>query len=140
MTKRLDGRLLEKGESMKNRLLPALLILLITSSSLVLADAERWHSHGYSEARISTHEGWGHHGSYHHYRGDWGWSPLAAAAVIGSTFYIANNLSSPPPATVIVSPPVVQYIPVRVAYFCPASQQYYPVAPTCPMPWQMVNY
>lgn len=125
---------------MKNRLLPVLLFLLVTSSNLVRADAERWHSRGYAEARISAHEGWGRHGGHHHYRGDWGWSPLAAAAVIGSTFYIANTLASPPPTTVIVSPPVVQYSPLRVAYFCPASQQYYPVVPTCPMPWQMVAY
>ena len=125
---------------MKNRCLPALLILLLSFTSGVRADPERWHSRGGSESRISTHEGWGHHGGYHHYRGDWGWSPLAAAAVIGSTFYIANTLASPPPATVIVSPPVVQYSPLRVAYFCAASQQYYPVVPTCPMPWQMVAY
>jgi hypothetical protein len=60
--------------------------------------------------------------------------------VIGTTFYIANTLASQPPVTVIVSPPVVQYSPVRVAYFCQASQQYYPVVPICTMPWQIVNY
>jgi len=125
---------------MKNRCLPALLILLVTSSSLVRADTERWHSRGHSEVRISTHEGWRHRGGHHHYRGDRGWSPLATAVVIGTTFYIANTLASQPPVKVIVSPPVVQYSPVRVAYFCQASQQYYPVVPICTMPWQIVNY
>lgn len=126
---------------MKNRWLAALLISLSGFSSLALADADRWHSRGHADARISAHDGRGHRGGHHHHRGDWGWSPLAAVVVIGSTFYIANTLANPPVTTVIVSPPVVQYSPpLRVAYFCPASQQFYPLVPTCPMPWQMVNY
>lgn len=125
---------------MKNRCLPAILMVLLSLSATARADTERWHSRGGPDMRFSAHEGWGHHGGYHHYRGDWGWSPLAAAALLGSTVYIANTLANSPVNTVIVSPPVVQYSPPRVAYFCPVSQQYYPVAPTCAMPWQLVSY
>ena len=125
---------------MKRRCLPAILMVLLSLSATAHADADRWHSRGGSDMRFSAHEGWGRHGGYHHYRGDWGWSPLAAAAVIGSTVYFANTLADTPVNTVIVAPPVVQYSPPRVAYFCPISQQYYPVVPTCSIPWQPVNY
>ena len=126
---------------MKIRCLPVILMVLLSLSGAARADAERWHSRGGPDMRFSAHEGWGHHGGYRHYRGDWGWSPLAAAVAIGSTVYIANTLANPPANTVIVSPPgIVEYSPPRVAYFCPVSQQYYPVAPTCAMPWQLVSY
>ena len=125
---------------MKNRCLPVILMVLLCLSATARADTERWHSRGGPDKRFSAHEGWRHHGGSHHYRGDWGWSPLAAAALLGSTVYIANTLANPPVNTVIVSPQVVQYSPPRVAYFCPTSQQYYPVVPTCAMPWQLVSY
>jgi hypothetical protein len=127
---------------MKNPLLPALFVILICSGNGVLADPRHGYSRNGSEARITTYERRGGYegGGYHHHRGGWGWSPLAAAAVIGSSVYIANSLATPPVTTVYVSPPVVQYSPPRVAYFCSASQQYYPVVSTCPMPWQLVSY
>ena len=128
---------------MTYRILAVLFVMLMGSGNGAMADPGRGHSRAGSEVRISTYErrggydGGGHH---HHRRGGWGWSPLAAAAVIGSGFYIANSLATPSVTTVYVTPPVVQYSPPQVAYFCPASRQYYPVVPTCPMPWQLVSY
>jgi len=128
---------------MTHRILAVLFVMLMGSGNGAMADPGRGHSRASSEVRISTYErrggydGGGHH---HHRRGGWGWSPLAAAAVIGSGFYIANSLATPSVTTVYVTPPVVQYSPPRIAYFCPASQQYYPVVPTCQMPWQLVSY
>jgi hypothetical protein len=128
---------------MTYRILATLFVMLMGSGNWAVADPGRGQSRAGSEVRISTYDrrggydGGGHH---HHRRGGWGWSPLAAAAVIGSGFYIANSLATPSVTTVYVTPPVVQYSPPQVAYFCPASQQYYPVVPTCPMPWQLVSY
>jgi len=133
---------------MKNRFLIAVGLGLLMSVGLVRADQERWSSHSVGGARISVHEGWGYRGGYRggyregypHQRGDRDWSPWAAAAVLGTTFFIANSMANQPVTTVIVPPPVVSYNPPRVAYFCQASQQYYPVVPTCTMPWQLVSY
>ncbi len=127
---------------MKNRFLPAIVMILIFSAHSVMADTGRWSSRpGYGD-RYSAHEGRGgyHGGGYHHHHREWGWTPLAAAAVLGSSFYIANSLANPPATAVYVYPPVVTYNPPRLAYFCPVSQQYYPVVPSCLMPWQVVSY
>jgi len=126
---------------MKARFLTVLGMSLLMSVSLVQADQERWSSRSGAGARISVHEGWGYRGGYHHHRGgDRDWSPWATVAVIGTSLYIANSMANQPVTTVVVPQPVVTYSPPRVAYFCQASQQYYPVVPTCTMPWQMVNY
>ena len=118
--------------------------ILMGSANGVMADPGHGQYRAGTEVRISTYERRGGYdrGAYHHHHpgGGWGWSPLAAAAVIGSGFYIANSFATPSVTTVYVSPPVVQYSPPQVAYFCAASQQYYPVVPTCTMPWQLVSY
>jgi hypothetical protein len=117
---------------------------LMGSANGVMADPGHGQYRAGTEVRISTYERRGGYdrGAYHHHHpgGGRGWSPLAAAAVIGSGFYIANSFATPSVTTVYVSPPVVQYSPPQVAYFCAASQQYYPVVPTCTMPWQLVSY
>jgi len=94
--------------------------------------------HGYGD-RYRQGRGYGGGGYHHHHRSDWGWSPWAAAALLGTSVYLANTYSQPSVSTVIVSPPVV-YAPPRVAYFCQTSQQYYPTVPVCEVPWQLVNY
>ena len=121
---------------------PMVVAILMGSVNVAMAEPRHGHSRAGTEVRISTYErrgGYDRGGHHHHSRG-WGWSPLAAAAVIGSGFYIANSFATPSVTTVYVSPPVVQYSPPQVAYFCAASQQYYPVVPTCTMPWQLVSY
>ena len=139
---------------MKNRFLIAfsLGLGLLMSVGLLRADQDRRHSQYGSSTRISVHESWGNRGGYResyrenyregyrHHRGGRDWSPWATAAVLGTTFYIANSIANPPVTTVVVPSPVVTYSPPRVAYFCQASQQYYPVVPTCTMPWQLVSY
>ena len=127
---------------MKKPFIPALVLSLLAVANLAHADNDRWHSRSYSDSRTYTHESdehREHHGGFRHFRNDWGWSPLAAAAVIGTTVYLANSIANTPPVTVTVSPPVA-VTPPRTAYFCAATQQYYPAVPTCPMPWQVVNY
>ncbi len=89
--------------------------------------------------------GWHGGGGYRHdyYRGSWGnnWvAPVLGAALVGSVLYAAST-----PSYVVQAPPVVVMSqqtmpPARVAYFCSASQQYYPQVPSCPVPWQLVNY
>ena len=121
---------------------PMVVAILMGSVNVAMAEPRHGHSRAGTEVRISTYErrgGYDRGGHHHHSRGG-GWSPLAAAAVIGSGFYIANSFATPSVTTVYVSPPVVQYSPPQVAYFCAASQQYYPVVPTCTMPWQLVSY
>ena len=118
-------------------------ISLVLSAGSAFADTDRWqtrpHDHGRLVIRAENHHGY--RGGYGHHHGHrWGWAPWASAAIIGSTFYWANNSFAPPPSTtVIVSPPVVTD-PSRVAYFCQTAQQYYPQVPTCNVPWQLVNY
>jgi hypothetical protein len=127
---------------MTKRWLSVLLISLVSFSGLVHADNDRWQSRSYGEGRHFSHEDREHRGEregFRRFRNDWDFSPLAAAAVIGTTVYLANSIANMPSATVTVSPPV-QYSPPKTAYFCPASQQYYPSVPTCPLPWQLVNY
>jgi hypothetical protein len=122
---------------MTKPILPALVFSLLAASGLAHADNDRWHSrpHGFD-----AHERWEHREGHRHFRRDWDISPLAAIALIGTTAYLANNIANEASnTTVIVSPPV-QVAPPRTAYFCPATQQYYPVVPSCPMPWQLVNY
>ncbi len=122
---------------------PMVVAILMGSVNVAMAEPRHGHSRAGTEVRISTYErrgGYDRGGHHHHSRGGRGWSPLAAAAVIGSGFYIANSFATPSVTTVYVSPPVVQYSPPQVAYFCAASQQYYPVVPTCTMPWQLVSY
>jgi len=69
-----------------------------------------------------------------------GGGPVLGAALVGSVLYAAST-----PSYVVQAPPVVvmpqqTMPPARVAYFCSASQQYYPQVPSCPVPWQLVNY
>ncbi len=66
--------------------------------------------------------------------------PVLGAALVGSVLYAAST-----PSYVVQQPPVVvmpqqTLPPARVAYFCGTSQQYYPNVPSCPVPWQLVNY
>jgi hypothetical protein len=68
------------------------------------------------------------------------WVPWVSAAVIGSSFYWANQAYSQPSTTIIVTPPPVAIEAPRVAYFCQSSRQYYPNVPICNMPWQLVPY
>ncbi len=127
---------------MTKQFLPALILSLLAITGSAHADNDRWQSRSYSDARGGRHEGYEHRErreEFRHFRNDWSMSPFAAAAVIGTTVYLANRIATMPPAAVIVSPPV-QVSPPSTAYFCPASQQYYPAVPTCPMPWQVVNY
>jgi hypothetical protein len=76
------------------------------------------------------------HGGYY---GGWhtGWvAPAIAGAVLGTAVYAATA-----PHYVMSAPPVVVAPPApRTAYFCPTSQQYYPNAPACNVPWQVVGY
>ena len=125
---------------MKNRVLALVTMALLVSVSQAQADSERWYSYSGKDARFSAHERWGYRGGHHHDRWERNWSPWATVAIVGTTFYVANSLANQPVTTVIVPPPVVSYEPPRVAYFCQASQQYYPVVATCTMPWQAVNY
>lgn len=91
-----------------------------------------------AQAHGFGHGGW--HGG-HGYRGGWGhhWvAPVVGAAIVGGAIYAASTPSYAMSQQVVVQQ---QYIPPsRVAYFCPTSQQYYPHAPTCQVPWQPVSY
>lgn len=103
--------------------------------------------------------GYGYHGGRHYhggYRHHGGWNqhwvgPVLGAAIVGTAIYAASTpvYAAPPPPLVTVYPPVVTTYPAtvavtppapRVAYFCATSQQYYPVVPTCTVPWQAVSY
>lgn len=92
------------------------------------------------------HGGHRHHGGWNHH-----WvGPVLGAAIVGTAIYAASTPTyAAPPPVVSVYPPVVTVYPSvvtsappapRVAYFCATSQQYYPVVPTCSVPWQAVSY
>jgi hypothetical protein len=117
-----------------------LLACLLACAFVMPAQAHGFGGHGYG----GGYGGW-HGGGYRHdyYRGSWGnnWvAPVLGAAVVGSVLYAAST-----PSYVVQQPPVVvmpqqSMPPARVAYFCSTSQQYYPNVPSCPVPWQPVNY
>ena len=108
-------------------------ILLACLLSAVLAVPAQAHGFGHGGSS-------GHHGGYG-YRGGWGnnWvAPVLGAAIVGGAIYAASTPSYAAPQTVVVQQ---QYAaPSRVAYFCPASQQYYPNVATCQVPWQPMTY
>ena len=127
---------------MKHRTPLIFLILYMSLFSVSWADSPGWRHREREVSRYETHRGgdYGHgNGGYRHRHGGWGWSPLAAAAILGSTVYWANTYAQPSVSTVIISPSV-GFSPPRTAYFCQTSQQYYPVVPVCEVPWQIVNY
>ena len=98
------------------------------------------HGGGYGGA----YGGW-HGGGYRHdhYRGSWGnnWvAPVLGAALVGSVLYAASTPSYVVQQAPVVVMPQQTMPPARVAYFCSAAQQYYPNVPSCPVPWQLVNY
>ena len=112
-------------------------ISVLLACVLSLATALPVQAHGYGHG----HGGY-HGGGYYHGGGGWrgGWvAPLLGAAIVGGAVYAATSPSYAA-APVVVTPPPVAPVPARVAYFCSASQQYYPNVPTCAVPWQLVSY
>jgi len=118
------------------------LILLMSFMSVAWADSPRWQQRDRTVIQLEERREGGYrhgHAGHPHRHGAWGWSPLAAAALLGSTVYLANTYAQPNVSTIVVSPSL-GYSPPRVAYFCQTSQQYYPYVPVCQVPWQVVSY
>ena len=100
-------------------------------------------------AQAGGHGGW--HGGW---RGGWG-VPFVAGAVIGAGVYAASTypgygypygyaaaptvIYEQPTTVVVPAPAAAPAAAPRTAYYCPASQQFYPTAPACPVAWQAVN-
>ncbi len=101
-------------------------ISLLVAILLAFASALPAHAHGYGHGREAYRD-------RGYSQGDYGYRwvrPWVGAAIVGGAAYA-------------VMPPIryVQPTPVpRTAYFCAASQQFYPNVPTCTVPWQVVTY
>jgi len=134
-----------ESESIMKRL-SSLLACLLACAFVLPAQAHGGFGHG-GGAYVGGHGGYGgwHGGGYRHdyYRGSWGnnWvAPVLGAALVGGALYAASTPSYVVQQPSVVVMPQQTLPPARVAYFCGTSQQYYPNVPSCPVPWQLVNY
>lgn len=118
-------------------------LVFISLCALSLTAVAPAQAHGFGGWRGGEFHEHNEFREHHEFRGGYGrgWvAPVLGAAIVGGAIYAATAPTYVYPAQSYVVAPPVTAAPPRVAYFCPTSQQFYPVVPACNVPWQVTNY